>query len=163
MGLGEDVRKGGTMMEKLIITADLGHFKAYRFITDPKKLQSPRIEPLKHIDLIEARKKMSEGLSDSAGRFRRSDSNRTEGVRAGYGERHNIELENERRLIKAIAENISSLVRKIDPQEWDFAAGDKLNSAVLGELEPPVQKKLCKNLKSNLINASKAELVERFQ
>jgi len=149
-------------MEKLIITADLGHFKAYRYITDPRKLASPRVEALKMIDLISARQKLSDQLSDSAGRFKRADK-RSDAVRAGYGERHNIETENERRLVKEIAESIAALVKKVNPTEWDFAAGDKINNAVLEELAPTIKDKLAKNLRSNLINASKSELVERFQ
>ncbi len=149
-------------MEKLIVTADLGHFKAYRFISDPKELQSPRVEPLKSFDLMGARKKLSEQVSDSAGRFKRSDR-RTDDVRAGYGERHNIETENERRLIKRIAENIATILGKAKVDEWNLAAGVKINSAILQELSPEIKEKLTRNLKSNLINASKAELVERFQ
>ncbi|NIR65844.1 MAG: host attachment protein, partial [candidate division Zixibacteria bacterium] len=79
------------------------------------------------------------------------------------GERHNIETENERRLIKRIAENIATILGKAKVDEWNLAAGVKINSAILQELSPEIKEKLTRNLKSNLINASKAELVERFQ
>ena len=73
----------------IIITADLGHFKAYRVTEDPPDI-SPRVTLIESYDSVEGHGKLGDKLSDAGGRFRRSAGK--DEVAKGSGERHNIEL-----------------------------------------------------------------------
>ena len=57
------------IMSKVIIAVDLGHFKAYRVTKDPFA-KSAKAELIESYDSIEARLKLSDRLSDAAGRYR---------------------------------------------------------------------------------------------
>ncbi len=56
------------MTSTIIITADLGHFKAYRITKDPGE-QGSGIALIEGYDSLEGHGKLSDKLSDSAGRF----------------------------------------------------------------------------------------------
>jgi hypothetical protein len=61
--------------------------------------------------------------TDSAGRFKR-DGGQPSG--AGYGERHGIAREEEKRLIRSTARTIVSVLRKERCQGWYLAAPEAL-------------------------------------
>jgi hypothetical protein len=52
---------------KIIILADLGHFKAYKVTQNPR--ESPRISLIKSYDSVEGHSKLGDILTDAAGRF----------------------------------------------------------------------------------------------
>jgi hypothetical protein len=54
-------------MNKIIIAVDLGHFKAYKITKNP--MESTRTKLIKSYDAIDAHGKLSEKLTDNAGRF----------------------------------------------------------------------------------------------
>ena len=54
-------------MDRLIIAVDLGHFKAYKVSTDSPG--SPKIQLVESYDSIEGHGKLSEKVTDGAGRF----------------------------------------------------------------------------------------------
>ena len=86
-------------MDKVIIAVDLGHFKAYRVTR--KEHESPRIQLIESYDSIEAHGKLSDLLSDSAGRF--GVGGGKNGAAKGYGEPHHIETEMEKTASKLIS------------------------------------------------------------
>jgi hypothetical protein len=146
-------------MSKVIIAVDLGHFKAYRVTKEPLA-KSSRAELIESYDSIGARVKLSDKLSDAAGRFRMSGGKN--GKAAGYGEAHNLETEEEKRLVKQIAEDINELVSKEKCEGWSLAAGKNINSQIIENLSPGARAKLEKNLHCNLTKAGKSELLECF-
>ncbi|HEB02051.1 MAG TPA: hypothetical protein ENI12_02345, partial [Nitrospirae bacterium] len=93
-------KTGGVPMKNIVITADLGHFKAYRITQDPEKLTSPRIELIEAFDTIAGREKTHERYTDSPGVFRRKGGVSGAG---GFGERHGIDTEKEKRLVRLAA------------------------------------------------------------
>jgi len=148
-------------MQELIVTADLGHFKAYKLIKSRKDNVTPRVELLKCFDNLEAHERISEKMSDAAGRFRRA------GAGAGYnsagsGERHNMDTETKKRLIKKMAECIDSMMKGEDCDAWHLAAGSDINNALLRNLSPYAKERLINNIKSDLTKLTKSEIVERF-
>lgn len=152
-------REKEEIMSKVIIAVDLGHFKAYRVTEDPLE-KSPKTELIESYDSIEARLKLSDKLSDAAGRFRMSGGRNEKG--AGYGEAHNIELESEKRLIKQIATDISDLVSREKCEKWYLAAAKSINSQIVEHLEPGVRARLRKIVPCNLTKAGKSEILEHF-
>lgn len=148
-------------MQELIVTADLGHFKAYKLIKSRKGNITPRVEMLKCFDNIEAHERISEKMSDAAGRFRRANADASYNT-AGYGERHNMEKETKRRIIKKMAECIDSMMKGEDCDAWHLAAGSDINNELLRNLSPYAKERLINNIKSDLTKLTKSEIVERF-
>ena len=145
-------------MNKIIITVDLGHFKAYKVTNDP--LGRPIIELIESYESIDGHGKLSEKLSDTAGRFLGGGGKGE--VAKGYGEAHNLESELIRKLEKMIAMDINALVIKEDCESWYLAAGKKINKEIISQLEPEVKAKLEKNIPVDLTKVRKADILSHF-
>lgn len=147
-------------MDKIIIiTVDLGHFKAYRITKDPLEA-SPEITLIESYDSIEGHGKLGDKLSDAAGRFRRGGGK--EESATGSGERHNIELETENKIIKMIAKDINTLIDIEDCGKWYLAAGKKINRKIIENLKPEIKARLFKNITANLTKIGKSEILSHF-
>ncbi|RJQ46329.1 MAG: hypothetical protein C4538_06935 [Nitrospiraceae bacterium] len=145
-------------MDTIIITVDLGHFKAYRVASDP--LGRPIIELIASYDSIEGHGKLSEKLSDTAGRFTGGGG---EGeVAKGYGEPHHLESEIIKKLEKMIAMDINALIKKERCESWYLAAGEKINNGIIKKLETGVKAKLEKNIPADLTKVRKSEILRHF-
>jgi hypothetical protein len=147
------------MSKTIIITADLGHFKAYKITKDPLEI-SPRITLIESYDSIEGHLKLGDKLSDSAGRFARGGGK--DEVAKGTGERHSFELETEKKIIKMIVKNINNLIVSEKCEKWYLAAGEKINSQIVANLKPEVKAKLNKNITVNLTTINKSEILNHF-
>ena len=143
----------------IVITADLGHFKAYRVTQDPPDT-SPRVTLIESYDSIEGHGKLGDKLSDSAGRFRRSGGK--DEVAKGSGERHNIEREMEKKLSKMIAKDIDALIENENCNEWYLASGKKINRIIIDNLKPEVKDRLVKNITADLTGVGKSEILSHF-
>jgi prophage tail gpP-like protein len=147
-------------MDKIIIiTADLGHFKAYRITKDPLET-SPIVTLIESYDSIEGHGKLGDKLSDAAGRFGRGGGK--DEPAKGSGERHNIELETENKIIKMITKDINTLIDMEDCEKWYLAAGKKINRQIIESLKPEVKARLFKNITANLTNIKKSEILSHF-
>jgi hypothetical protein len=147
-------------MDKTIIVAvDLGHFKAYRVTKDPHEI-SPRVSLIESYDSLEGRVKLGDKLSDSAGRFGRGGG--TDEPARGSGERCNMVLETEKRLIKMIAKDIDDLIVNEKCERWHLAAGEKINRQIIENLARKVKDRLVKNVSSNLTKTDKSEILSYF-
>lgn len=145
-------------MEKVIIAVDLGHFRAYRMIKED--IGSARISLIESYDSVEAHGKLSDKVSDSAGRFAQGGGRN--GAAKGYGEPHNIETEMDRKVVRLIAKDINTILRKEGKSRWFLAAGEKINNQIVENLEPDVRLRLEKNILSNLTKTDKSELLSHF-
>ncbi len=143
----------------IIITADLGHFKAYRVTKKP--LESPRVTLIVSYDSIEGHGKLGDKLSDSAGRFRRGGGKKESAK--GFGERHNIELQLQKKLAKMIAKDINVLIDREDCEKWYLASGKKINRSIIENLTPETKAKLDKNITANLTKVHKSEILNHFE
>jgi len=146
-------------MSTIIITVDLGHFRAYRVTRDP--LGRPDIELIESFDTLEGHGKLSEKLSDVAGRFVGGGG---EGeVAKGYGEPHHLESEIIKKIEKMIAMDINVLIKKEECEKWHLAAGKKIINEIINKLEPEVKARLDKNISADLTNVPKSEVVSHFE
>lgn len=141
------------MSTKLIIVADLQRFKLFTSKVDPMGREA--LELLQSIDSLETHQRLSEKVSDQQGNF--------QGVGAsGSGEDHNIELEEERRRIKEIAQQISSTLQEHSHTGWYFAAPKAINNQIVELLDPAIVKSMTVNLHADLTKIPTDQLLEHF-
>jgi len=141
------------MLSKLIIVADLQHYKLFKNKQDPLNRES--LELLESIDSLEVHQKISEKVSDRKGNF-------TSVRGSGSGEDHNIELEEERRRIKEIAKQISESLKNHEYKCWYFAAPKAINNKIVEMLDSSVKEKMEKNLHADLTKIHENELLKHF-
>ena len=146
-------------MDRLIIAVDLGHFRAYKLSTDSPG--SPKINLVESYDSIEGHGRLSEKVSDEAGRF--GVGGGKNGAAKGYGEPHNIELEAEKKTAKLIARDITTIIGREGIKKWWFAAANKLNALVVDHLDVAVKSNLDKNINANLTKICKSEILKHFE
>ncbi len=146
------------MKNKIVVVTDLGSFKAYK--VDPHDFgRSPRLELLEAVELADAHEKLTDKVSDLAGRFGKGGGPNSA---TAVGERHNIELEHRKRLVKRLAERLSALLRGPSVDGCYFAASKEINHQILAGLEPPIRAKIEKNVPADLTKLDKSALLERF-
>ena len=146
-------------MNNVVITADLGHFKAYRITQDPEKLTSPRIELIEAFDTIAGKQKTHERYTDSPGAFRRKKGVSGAG---GFGERHGIDTEKEKRLVRLAAESIKKLLEGEGLPKWHLCACKSISNSLLDCLAPLIKSRLGTIVKADLTQAGKDEILSRF-
>ena len=78
------------------------------------------------------------------------------------GERHNIELEMRKRLVRQLAEHFNILARGRDVERCLVAASREINKQLLDELEPQVRAKIEKIIPSDLTKVERAQLMSYF-
>ena len=150
------------MKNTLIVVADLGTFKAYKL--DKNGFHShPRLELIETFNTVEAHGKLTDKVTDQAGQFPKGQG--IPGVIGDMsnGERHNIQLEQRKRLVKQLAERLESLVRPDTVESCYFAASREYNQQILDVLDHRVRSKIERNVPSNLTKIDKSDLMKHFE
>lgn len=145
------------MKNKIVVVTDLGSLKAYQLVNAQPGV-SPRLELIEELQLNGAHQKLTEQVSDLGGRFGKGG----QGNGTSAGERHNIELEHRKRLVKQLTEKLSHLLRADGVDGCFFAASKEINHPITEALAPQLRAKLLKNLSADLTKLSKTELLERL-
>jgi len=145
-------------MDKIIITADLGHFKAYKVTETPAGRL--KVDLIESYDSIEGHGKLGEKLSDTAGRF--EGGGRAGEITKGYGEVHNLELEIQKKLAGMIAKDINVLIEREDYTAWCLAAPEKINGIIVKHLKPDVITAMIKNIMADLTKVNKSDIPGHF-
>ena len=149
------------MKNTLVVVADLGCFKAYR-LENHQPNQSPRLELVEEFTNADAHGKLVDKVTDLAGRFpRKTGAAHTTGAMSD-GERHNIELESRKRLVRQHAQRLNTLARTTDFDRCLLAASREINHQLLDELEPQVRAKIAINLAADLTKLERAEILRHF-
>ena len=78
------------------------------------------------------------------------------------GEAHGLEQEEERRLIAQVAEKIAALIKEENPDRWQLAAPQTINSRILDALDPSVRESLAGNEKHDFTKLPTLEVGRRF-
>jgi hypothetical protein len=149
------------MKNTLVVVMDLGCFKAYR-LENHQPNKAPRLELVEEFNSADAHEKLVDKVSDLSGRFPRRA-----GVASGRGamsdgERHNIELEGRKRLVRQLAQRLNALARGKDVERCFLAASREINSQLLEELEPQVRAKIEKNVPADLTKLEWTEILRHF-
>ncbi|HEX4644599.1 MAG TPA: host attachment protein [Verrucomicrobiae bacterium] len=147
------------MNNKLVVVADRGCLKAYQIEYDGWST-TPRLKLIKEFKPDEATGRISKRLTDEAGRFPGGNDRSNPEVRA-FGERHNIELEFERRALKHIAQNINELAKELNAPLY-FAATREINQQLVEALAPEARARIEKNVPEDLTKINGVKLLSHF-
>jgi Protein required for attachment to host cells len=149
------------MKSTLVVVTDLGCFKAFRLENNHPN-QTPHLEPVEEFNSADAHDKLVDKVTDLAGRFpRRAGAANTRGAMSD-GERHNIELESRKRLVRQLAQRLNALARSPEVERCLLAASREINHQLLEELEPQVRAKIQKNIPADLTKLERADLLRYF-
>ncbi len=140
---------------------DLGCFKAYR-LENHHPHRTPRLELVEEFNNSDAHEKLVDKVTDLGGRFPRSGSGANARVAMSDGERHNIELEARKRLVRGLAQRLNVLLRSQDVDRCLLAASREINHQVIEELEPQARAKIEKNLSADLTKLERADILRHF-
>lgn len=149
------------MKNTLLVVADLGGYKAYKLEPNQQPNRPPRLELLEHYDNGQAHDRLGNKVSDMAGRFPRAG-----GIPAGgamsAGERHNIELETRKRLVRQLAQRLNQLARNQEIERCMLAASREINTQLVGELDAEVRDKIVKNVSADLTKVETGDILRHF-
>src|SRR5438874_2622023 len=144
------------MKNTLVVVTGLGCLKAYK-LENTERNHTPRLELLEEFNNAEAHGRLVQKVSDLSGRFPRGTSISNQTGAMSDGERHNIELEQRKRLVRELANHLNTLARSEEVERCLLAASKEINHQLLEELEPQVRAKIEKNLPADLTKSDKAE------
>ncbi len=146
------------MNNKLVVVADLGTFKAYKLEAESTH-RTPRLELIEEFNLVDAHGKLLDRLSDLAGRYHAPTLGKWA---TPWGERHNIQLERKRRLIRQLAQALADLLRRDGDHGCYLAAGKEINHQIIAELPREARAKIEKIVPCDLTKADKPEILRQF-
>ena len=146
------------MNNKLVVVTDLGSFKAYQLEANGLH-KTPRLELIEEFNLVEAHGKLGDRVTDLAGRYHAPTMGKWA---TPWGERHNIELEQKRRLIKQVAHALTDLLRRYSSEGCYLAASKEINHQILAELPREARAKIEKVIPCDLTKAEKSDLLRHF-
>lgn len=146
------------MKNTLLFVTDLGNFKAFRVIRGNS--QKPRLVQIESFVPLDAHGKLSEKLTDGAGRHNNGGLSRDMGT---FGEEHNLKLELERRIIQHLVRRIDEIARTQSELPVIYLAAHKeINNEILKRLDPEIRLRVEKNLAEDLTKTPQAKLLHHF-
>ena len=110
----------------------------------------------------DAHGKLVDKVTDLAGRFPRSVGGANTRGAMSDGERHNIELESRKRLVRQLAQRFNALARGPEVERCLLAASREINHPLLEGLEPQVRAKIEKIVPSDLTKLERADILRHF-
>ena len=149
------------MKNTLVVVTDLACFKAFR-LDNNQPHQTPRLELVEEFNSADAHEKLVDKVTDLSGRFPRSSGGAGTRGPMSDGEKHNIELESRKRLVRQLAQRLNALARSPEVERCLLAASREINHQLLEELEPPVRAKIVKNIPADLTKLERAEILRHF-
>ncbi len=141
----------------LIIVANLGELKAFNVerheaIVGNEMKISHSLEVINNENFIEGKKKLSEILSDSSGRFVNDTL-----------EDHDLKIEIENRIMREIAQDIENIIKNIRPKQLFLAFPQEHNHELINELGDETKAVLVKNITSDLVKTDKEKILSFFE
>lgn len=149
------------MKNTLVFIVDLACLKAFRLENNHPN-RTPRLELVEQFDSAEAHGKLGGRVSDLSGRFPRRTGIPAANGAMSDGERHNIELEQRKRLVRQLAHRLNALARNREVERCLLAASREINHQLVEELEPQVRAKIEKNVSADLTKLDRAEILRHF-
>jgi hypothetical protein len=149
------------MNKALIIVADLGLLRAYRQTQNVADRQ-PHLELIEELKLESAHQKLSDQLSDQAGRLPRGGGAANISGDLSAGESLSSEAEQSRRLISQLAGRINTLLAEDDVTRCSLAVSGAIHKQLLEALDPKARAKIVQSLASNLTKTDPQALAGQF-
>ena len=146
-------------MNRVIVTADFGHLKVYRMVETPNR--GPKLTLVDELNFVDAHGRYIDKMSDSAGQFPVAEGSGPSPAMA-TGEALTAELENQRRLAKAVAGSIEAILRREQPARWHFAAPAESGNAILEGIAPDLRQNLLWTVRADLTKTPPDEVLQHF-
>lgn len=141
-----------------VIVADLGCLRAFRVVTNVDTLgdENPALQEIDVPISPVSPKRISDSLSDQAGRFQ---SDGSPGM--ARGEAHGLKQEQERRNLTDLASAIDQVLD--GGGKWALAAPKAFNARLVDMLDKDVRSRLGENLLADLCKQPILEIQKRFK
>jgi hypothetical protein len=149
------------MKNTLVVVTDLGSFKAFR-LENSELHRTPHLSLVEEFNLTEAHGRLVDKVTDLSGRFPRGTGKAGPARAMSDGERHNIRLEQRKRLVRQLAGRLNILVGGAEVERCLLAASKEINHQLLDELIPAVRAKIEKNIAADLTKVERAEIMQHF-
>jgi hypothetical protein len=142
----------------LIIVTDRGTLKAYKVNDTPTR--GPSLKLVQAFDTTDAHGRYQDKMTDQAGAF---PSGAAPGQMNSIAERTGIDTENDRRIVKQLADSIVEVVEREGKDGWSFAAPASIHSAVFDQLPPEIRDRIVEHVKSDLVKIEPSKLPGHFR
>jgi len=149
------------MKNTLVIVADLAGFKAYKLENAPLH-RTTRLAPMAQSDFPDAHERLVDQVTDFSGQFPRGSGKRNVSSAMSDGERHNIEIEQRKRGVRRLAQQINQIALNPEIESCLLAASKEINQQLVVELDPRVRAKIQQNVPADLTKIARAELMGHF-
>lgn len=149
------------MNKSLLIVADLGLLRAYRETQNTADRQ-PHLELIEELKPESAHQKLSDQVTDQAGRFPRGGGAANISGNLSAGESLNSEAEQNRRVISQLASRINTLLAEDDVTCCSIAISGAIHNQLLEAIDPKARAKIGQVLASNLAKTDPSELHAHF-
>jgi hypothetical protein len=144
----------------LVIVTDRGGLKAYKVSDTPTR--GPSLQLVQAFNITDAHGKLSDKLTDSAGRFSVAEGAGAHRGGASIAE-SKLETETDRRIYKQLADQITKIVGHIGKEGWSFAAPAEIHAAIVDLLPASVRNRIVEHVKSDLVKVEVAKLAAHFR
>jgi hypothetical protein len=149
------------MKRTLVIVADLGNFKAYKW--DGNEFHStPQLRLIDAFETVDARTKRTNTLTVMEGHSASNGSNPKAPGASSDGEQHGMQLEKRRRLVRQLGTHISELLSQRDIERCFLSAPREINDLLVHQIEPASRLKIERNLPLDLTNLNTQDLIPHF-
>ena len=145
------------MKNIVVVVTDLGNFKAYKLEKTP--LNTPRLVLMEEFLPVDGHGKILDKVSDQAGRYHSGTHGKWG---SPWGEPHNIELEQRKRVIRQIAGELENVLTADGVEGCYFAAAKETHNQILDTLSKSAREKIIKDIPADFTKIEKSELLERF-
>ena len=142
----------------LVVVADRGSLKAYR--VDDTPTRGPSLHLVQAFDTTDAHGKLSEKVTDSAGRYTADGAGAHPGASIAEAK---LENETDRRIYKQLADQIAKIVKSDAANGWSFAAAAEIHGAIVDLLPHDVRNRIVEHVKSDLVKIESAKLPSHFR
>jgi hypothetical protein len=146
-------------MSTVVIAANLGHLKAFRVVETP--VRGRKLELIDEVAFPEAHGTFQDRVTDMAGRFSVSTGTGP-GQGMARGEALTAELEIERRLVKTVAERMTSILSGERPEFWYLAATPEVHQAILNALPQDLRERVARHVYADLTKTRPASVLAHF-
>jgi hypothetical protein len=144
----------------LVIVTDRGGLKAYKVNETPTR--GPSLQLVQAFNITDAHGKLSDKLTDLAGRFPVTEGAGAHRGASSSAERK-LETETDRRIYKELADQITKIVGPNGKDGWSFAAPSEIHPAIVDLLPAPVRNRIVEHVKSDLLKVEVAKLPSHFR
>jgi len=145
----------------LVIVTDRGSLKAYRVNETPTR--GPSLQLVQAFNITDAHGRLSDKLSDLAGRFPVTEGAGAHRGPASIAERTHFVTEMDRRIQKELADQIAKIVSQNGKDGWSFAAPAEIHTAIVDLLPAFIRQRIVEHVRSDLVKVEAARLISHFR